>query len=414
MTQMIFASQNGRTIPKEDKIFGISNRAKAMIAKEGESKVVNATIGALLDDNGRLIVLSSVDEVFKALSPAEYAQYAPIGGIPEFKEAVKKDLFRDFIPKTYTEAVATPGGTGAIRNTISNYSEYGDYVLTSDWYWAPYNTIAQEQGRKLDTFELFSESGSFNMESFSEKVKKLLENQERLIIILNTPSHNPTGYALTDEEWLWVSEILNRESSGKKITLLVDAAYADFAGDEGDSRSFFPILEKLDENVLVIIAHSLSKAYTLYGQRCGAMICMTGHKEIAEEFRRVCEFSSRASWSNCTRAPQVILSRIYADPQLLKKVMDERKEYRDMLIRRGKAFKEEAEKVGLKTLPYRSGFFMSIPCKNPDAVSARLEKEGVFVVPLAKGVRVSGASVPEDVCRRLPAVIKKAIEEADK
>ena len=57
---------------------------------------------------------------------------------------------------------------------------------------------------------------------------------------------------------------------------------------------------------------------------------------------------------------------------------------------------------------------MSIPCKNPDAVSARLEKEGVFVVPLAKGVRVSGASVPEDVCRRLPAVIKKAIEEADK
>ena len=89
MTQMIFASQNGRTIPKEDKIFGISNRAKAMIAKEGESKVVNATIGALLDDNGRLIVLSSVDEVFKALSPAEYAQYAPIGGIPEFKEAVK-------------------------------------------------------------------------------------------------------------------------------------------------------------------------------------------------------------------------------------------------------------------------------------------------------------------------------------
>ena len=240
MTQMIFASQNGRTIPKEDKIFGISNRAKAMIAKEGESKVVNATIGALLDDNGRLIVLSSVDEVFKALSPAEYAQYAPIGGIPEFKEAVKKDLFRDFIPKTYTEAVATPGGTGAIRNTISNYSEYGDYVLTSDWYWAPYNTIAQEQGRKLDTFELFNESGSFNMESFSEKVKKLLENQERLIIILNTPSHNPTGYALTDEEWLRVSEILNRESSGKKITLLVDAAYADFAGDEGDSRSFFP------------------------------------------------------------------------------------------------------------------------------------------------------------------------------
>ena len=52
MADMIFAAQQGRKIPKEDKIFGISNRAKAMIAKEGKDKVVNATIGALLDDNG--------------------------------------------------------------------------------------------------------------------------------------------------------------------------------------------------------------------------------------------------------------------------------------------------------------------------------------------------------------------------
>lgn len=47
----------------------------------------------------------------------------------------------------------------------------------------------------------------------------------------------------------------------------------------------------------------------------------------------------------------MILTKIYEDPALLKKVMDERKMYRDMLIRRGKAFKAEAEKVGLVTLP---------------------------------------------------------------
>ena len=69
MTDMIFASKNGRNIPLEDKIFGISNRAKAMMAKEGKDKVVNATIGALLDDDGKVIVLSSVDEVFKSLTP---------------------------------------------------------------------------------------------------------------------------------------------------------------------------------------------------------------------------------------------------------------------------------------------------------------------------------------------------------
>jgi len=410
MTDMIFASKNGRNIPLEDKIFGISNRAKAMIAQEGKDKVVNATIGALLDDDGKVIVLSSVDEVFKSLTPDEYAQYSPIGGTPEFKYAVKKDVFRNFVTTRFVEAVATPGGTGAIRSTISNYSNYGDKVLTTDWFWAPYNTIAQEIGRSLATFELFNEKGSFNCESFEEKMKELLAVQDCLVIILNTPSHNPTGYALSTEEWEKVVDILNGMPSEKKITLLVDAAYADFAGEENDSRNFFPMLEKLADNVLPVIAHSLSKSYTLYGLRGGAMICMASTKEVAHEFKRVCEFSARASWSNCPRAAHVILSKIYSDEDLLNRVMEERKSHRDMLIRRGVAFMEEAEKIGLETVPFRSGFFMTVPCANPDAVAAKLEKEGIFTVPLAKGIRVSGASISEEVCRRLPQAIKNAIE----
>lgn len=410
MTDMIFASTNGRNIPLEDKIFGISNRAKAMMAKEGKDKVVNATIGALLDDDGNVIVLSSVDEVFKSLTPDEYAQYSPIGGTPDFKEAVKKDVFRNFQPTRFVEAVATPGGTGAIRNTISNYSNVGDKVLTTDWFWAPYNSIAQEVGRSLATFELFNEEGTFNYNALEEKTNELLATQERLVIILNTPSHNPTGYALSEGEWTEVVRILNNVPAEKKVALLVDAAYADFAGEEDDSRKFLPMLEMLNDNVLPIIGHSLSKSYTLYGLRAGAMLCMAKTKEVADEFKRVCEFSARASWSNCPRAGHSILSKIYADEELLNKVMAERKEYRDMLIKRGVAFMEEAEKVGLKTVPFRSGFFMTIPCDNPEAVAAKLEKEGIFTVPLAKGIRVSGASISEEICRRLPAAIKNAID----
>ncbi len=410
MTDMIFASQNGRTIPKEDKIFGISNRAKARLAIDGKEKVVNATIGALLDDDGKVIVLSSVNEVFKNLKPAEYAEYAPIGGTADFKEAVKKDTFRSFAPSVYTEAIVTPGGTGSIRNTVSNYSAYGDKILTTDWYWAPYKTIVEEQGRGLETFQLFNKEGKFNHDDFELKIKELISVQQSLVIVINTPSNNPTGYGLTDDEWAKVIEILNSTPKDKRITLLVDIAYIDFAGDEEESRSFLPLLETLDSNVLPIVGHSLSKAYTLYGLRCGAMICMSKSKEVAEEFKRVCKFSARASWSNCPKAPQVILTKIYQDSELLKRVMEERKGYRDMLIRRGVAFKEEAEKVGLETLPFRSGFFITIPCQNPDEVCARLEVEGIFVVPLAKGIRVSGASISEKQARMLPAIIKKALD----
>ena len=410
MEEMIFASPQGRNIPKEDKIFGINNRAKAMIAEEGKEKVVNATIGALLDDDGELIVLSSVNDVFKKLSPKEFAEYAPISGTPEFKKAVKQDALRGYEPKGFVEASATPGGTGAIRNTIANYTDRGDSVLVADWYWSPYGTIAAEQGRKVETFTFFNDERKFNAEDFRAKAESLLSKQQRLVIILNTPAHNPTGYSLTTEDWNNVKTVLESLPADKKITLLVDTAYIDFAGDEEEYRSFLPILEEMPENVLTLISHSLSKAYTLYGMRCGALICLAKTEEIAEEFKRVCEFSSRASWSNCARAPQVILSKIYGDPELKAKVFEERQGYREMLLRRGRAFEKAAADCGLEMVPFDAGFFASIPCSNPDEVAARLEKEGIFLVPLAKGLRVSVASVSEEVCRMLPARILAAMK----
>ena len=410
MSEYILARKNERNIPLEDKIFGISNRAKKMIAEKGADKVINATIGSLLDDEGNLIVLSSVDKVFRDMDPADYADYAPIGGIPAFREAVKKAAFGSFQPKSFTEAVATPGGTGALRNVMANYSEPGDKIITSDWHWAPYNTIAGEIGRSIETFSLFTDDRKFNYESLKENAVRLLEDQESLVIILNTPAHNPTGYSLTPEDWDKVVGVLTETAQrGKAIALVIDAAYIDFAGDEEEYRKFLPKLEKLPENVLPIIAYSLSKTYTLYGTRCGAMICMAATKDISDEFRRVCEYSSRGSWSNSAKVAQVILSRIYSDESLLRKVNEERAYYRNMLLDRGRAFEEEAAKVDLETVPFDAGFFVSIPCDNPDEISAKLEKQGLFIVPLAKGLRVSVASISEEKCRRIPAMIKAAM-----
>ena len=132
---MIFARENGRTIPKEDKIFSISNRAKAKIKEVGKDNVINGTIGALVDDEGELIVLDSVKRVFASLTAEDYAPYAPIRGIPEFREAVQKAAFGSYVPKGFTEVCATPGGTGGVRNTIANFSSLGEKVLVADWFW---------------------------------------------------------------------------------------------------------------------------------------------------------------------------------------------------------------------------------------------------------------------------------------
>lgn len=403
------AAYNGREIPKEDKGFAANGRAKAMIKERGADAVINATIGSMLDDQGNLQVMSSVEKIIKELKPAEYSEYAPIAGTEGFKKAIMKAAFCDYEPKSFTSVVATPGGTGAIRNTISNYSCPGDKVLTHNWHWAPYTGIVGEMGRSLEHFEMFDEAGNFNYEDFEYKVGKLLKNQEHLVIILNTPANNPTGYSMTVQDWYKVKAVLDKVDLEKKVALLCDVAYIDFAGEDSETREFLQVIDNLRANILPIVAYSASKSFFLYGFRCAAMICLAHNPSVAEEFERVCTFSSRASWSNSPRAPQTVIEKIYNDPALLAEVQAERKVARDILLARGRAFDEEAKRVGLEIVPFMAGFFVTIPCEDPDALCQALEEKGVFLIAISGGVRVSIASIPEADCKKLPALIKEMI-----
>ena len=73
--------------------------------------------------------------------------------------------------------------------------------------------------------------------------------------------------------------------------------------------------------------------------------------------------------------------------------------------------KEEAKKVGLDIVPFSAGFFVTVPCSDPDALAEELKKKNAFVIPLATGgIRISVASSSEAKCRKLPGLIKEAME----
>ena len=405
---MGFVKVNDRTIPKEDKVFAVSGRAKAAIAEKGKDAVVDATIGALLDDNGDLVVMTSVMEAIGMLKPADYAAYAPIAGVPEFKEAVQKALFADYAPKGHVAVCATPGGTGGLTHAISNYSNIGDEVLTHDWCWANYKGIADEHGRSIKTFRFFDEDGKFDSADLKVKLDELAAKQDQVLLLINTPAHNPTGYSLTDEDWDNVINIVNAASC--KVVLFVDIAYIDFAGEPDEVRSFIPKLEGLGDHVLVLFGYSASKTLTAYGMRCGATVCLAKTAAEAEEFTKAVGYTSRSTWSNCNRSAQVVMGKIYSDAALCAKVDEERKMYRDMLLERGKVFEKTLRENGTKSVPFTAGFFITIPSDKPDEICKKLEEQDIFCLALAKGIRVSIASISKEKCVKCAKAIAELMK----
>jgi aromatic-amino-acid transaminase len=378
-----------------DAIFGASGAAVKAAQEFGADKVTNATIGAIMDDEGKISCIPTMEKVFRSLPMNDIIPYAPISGIPAYLDTVIDLTFADQKPEGYFAAVATAGGTGAIHHAIANYSEKGDQVLTADWFWGPYNVLCGEAGRKLATYKLFDAAQNFNIESFAAKVDELLQVQQSLLIVINTPAHNPTGYSLSENDWTKVLDVCREHAKGdrKKISILVDIAYIDYAGEKSATRKFMKQFSGLPENIFVMFAFSMSKGYTMYGQRTGALIGLSANKEIITEFANINKYTSRATWSNINRGAMTVLTRIQQDAALLKKFEAEREVLYQMIRERGAIFMQEAQACGLKALPYKAGFFLSVPAKDPGAVCNKLHEELIFAVPLKIGVRIAVCAV---------------------
>lgn len=398
-----------------DVIFGANDAAVKAAQKYGKEKVTNATIGAILDENEDLVCLPTVEKVYRGLSMRDVIQYAPIAGLPDFLTEVQNRCFGAYRPAAEIAAVATAGGTGGIHNTIHNYTEWGDEVLTSDWYWGAYSVLCNDNGRKLRTFRLFTDDLQWNQDDFAQHVEAIAERQDQVLVILNTPAHNPTGYSLSDEDWRQALGTLKEVAARpeKHVILLVDVSYLDFAGDEETSRSFFRHFENLPENLLVVVCYSMSKGFTMYGQRIGAMIGITSSPQIAQEFKDINQYTSRATWSNINRAGMQTLVTISQDAKLLQQFQAEQAEYFALIRDRAALFMQEAAEVELPVLPYRAGFFLSVPSRDSKAVCALMNRDNIFPVPLKAGVRLAVCAVTKAKMPGIATKLKAAWEQVE-
>jgi aromatic-amino-acid transaminase len=402
--------------PSNDPIFALNAEARARSAA-GEP-IVNATVGVLLDEQGELCIMPSVVQALRELPPGVGAAYAPIAGQPEFLRAVTTDVLKTRPSASWAATVATPGSTGAVRLAIADFLEAQQTALTTSYYWGPYRTLADELDRHLSTFRMFDERGRIDTVDFERKLHATVEAQGRALVILNFPCHNPTGYSPDREEWRGIVEAIERAgemgpapggkaASHAPITVVLDVAYSHLgmAGMEACLDHILPLAGR----AMILIAWSASKAFAQYGLRIGALIAVHPDAEQRQRIQNALDYSCRGTWSNCNAAGMAVITRALTDPDLRARVEGERALLKALLDQRVAKWNALASAENLSYPPCDGGFFTTVFCEDAQAVAARLKADGVFVVPMAGGLRVALCSVAERDIPRLVAAIARQV-----
>ena len=404
---MAFLNQNSDGKQMVDKVFKAAVKAREAKEQYGDS-VVDATLGTLFDEKGTFVALDSVWKPYEKLDQIEKARYArSIQGNPLYRDAVYNWLFHDYeIP---CEIIATPGGAGAVSATMHNVLNPGQTVIKPSQGWGPYKTMAYEHGLKLTSYNLFKDD-VFDIEDFKATLTKVMNEEGKVLAIINDPCHNPTGYTMTGEEWDQVLEFINKLSLQGPVVIINDIAYVDYSTDPA-WKDHFKKYSNLAENVMVVIAFSLSKTFTAYGARVGAMVAISSNKEELEKFKNASIYSARSIWSTCNNSVMELFAKINNDSTLHQNYIREKEVYIQLLRERANIFVNDCLDEELEIYPYKEGFFVTLRIEDDkkEEINLKLQKENIFTVEVDGGLRVALCSVPKRKLRGLARKIKNVL-----
>ena len=412
----MFINKNAENKKLKNNILALASEATK--AKKLDNSVINATSGMLKNESGVLYEFNCVSKALKELNVSEKFAYSNSEGTPNFSKAVLFSIFgkylEDIKKDCFVDTIPTPGGSGAIHLAFTNYLNPGETVLLPNHMWENYLNFASDLGINTDTYRLFNDKDLFDIDSINSKVDELKKSQKRIMILINDPCENPTGFCMKEKDYDDLLDIA-KTNPNNDFVYLIDVAYFDFYNVNPDIiRGRFAKLRNLPSNALALFVYSGSKSFGLYGLRIGALVGLTKDENEIVSFKNAGAFSSRAKWSCASTLGISLIEKLVLHDDYRYDYEEEVKSVCSMLEKRSDAFLESAKKVGLKTLPYEKGFFICVPCKDPEKMMNALHEDKVHLVCTHSCLRIALCAINKDEASRLPAIIKKYLDILEK
>lgn len=408
---MRFVRKSADLSPIRDTVFAVAAKAAAD-KKENGDLVVDATIGSLFDEDGSFVAFHSVFDHYDKIDHRLIGAYASsFRGNPAFCRDVYQWVTQGADLSLAHAVIATPGGSGAVACGFMSFLEPGETILIPEIGWESYELMARQNNLQTSTYDLFLDD-RFHLESIRQAVRSVMKQQEKIVLVINDPCHNPTGYSMTCEEWNELVLFLNEVSKTNPVILINDIAYIDYSYQLHHSRDYLSSFNGFSDQVLAVVAFSCSKALTSYGLRCGAAVILARQEEAVAETATMFEKVARTTWSNIPNAAMLNFSWVVNDNR--EAFLTEKQRYIDLIKQRSSLFVQEAQACGLPLYPYREGFFITIRIEDDslvDRIHSALMDRHIYTVTVHKGIRIAVCSLPLRKTKGLAAAIRSVIDE---
>jgi aromatic-amino-acid transaminase len=253
---------------------------------------IDLGVGVYKDATGLTPVMRAVKAAEKRLWEQETTKtYTALAGDPAYAEALSGLILGDVVEAGRISAIATPGGTGAIRQALEliRLARPDATVWLSNPTWPNHPSIIRFLGMKMAEYRYFDEAT--RGVDFGAMMADLEGVQAGDVVLLHGCCHNPTGANLTLEQWGAVADLLER----KAAIPFIDIAYQGFGdGLEADAAGTRLIAQRLPE---VLIAASCSKNFGIYRERAGLLMAIAPKAEMRAVVQGNLAFLNRQNYS---------------------------------------------------------------------------------------------------------------------
>ena len=228
---------------------------------------IDLGVGVYKDATGLTPVMRAVRMAGKRLWESETSKtYTGLAGDPAFHAALSGVILGGSVPQDRIAAVATPGGTGAIRQALEliRLASPAARVWLSDPTWPNHPSIIRYLGIPMAWYRYFdAQTRGVDAEGMLADLGQVAAGD---VVLLHGCCHNPTGANPTLAEWAAVADLL----VARGAVPLIDLAYQGFGdGLEADAAPTRVLAARCPE---VLIAASCSKTFGIYRERTGLLI----------------------------------------------------------------------------------------------------------------------------------------------